>query len=558
MFRALIAGLVLFVPSLPCNAENSVNGSTPLLPGRPLGTLIKMNRIAVLDSPAAGEILSAASGFDLDHDGKREFIFRAGQSLPGDDNTPLEFYESVADDTFVLVHVLDLEDSGPDVYVAADTGDIDEDGLADLVIRAKDFIGAGVSIRGVRVYESISASKYPTELVWETVNRLPGNSWPRIADTDLDGKQEIVTKEPLQRLMIYENDGDDSYVESYSLDPIPGEYTGTQSFEVVGDLDGDGRDEILHGGGGATLVNLVALESTEDDTYEHIWSLELPITNVVLIVDAGDLDGDGKNEFLTGGFTGGMGSVLLVLESIGDNEVEIVATFIQPASGDFYTSANVADVDGDGRREIVFATGSVVKIYENVGDNAWAEIWSGSGGSIQAIGAGDHDQDGKDEIIFRGGPIGFGSTGIWEIDPEDAADMDGDDTVDVIDNCPMDFNPGQEDADSDGVGDACDNCLFGPNPSQGAAPLAQTIVATDPVTFAWPVAGDVVYVRGDLATVNTYAVDTVQPLVLAMSLVDASLPESGAGYYYLVRPDCLVGSWQTTIGAEPARDAALP
>lgn len=37
-------------------------------------------------------------------------------------------------------------------------------------------------------------------------------------------------------------------------------------------------------------------------------------------------------------------------------------------------------------------------------------------------------------------------------------DSDADCICDLIDNCPNDYNPGQEDYDGDGIGDACDNC----------------------------------------------------------------------------------------------------
>ena len=128
----------------------------------------------------------------------------------------------------------------------------------------------------------------------------------------------------------------------------------------------------------------------------------------------------------------------------------------------------------------------------------------------------------------------------------------------MIDNCPTQSNPGQEDADRDTVGDVCDNCIYGPNPTQGPAIFGQDVVADDSQTFSWRVAADVVYVKGNLTNVSTYTVDLVDSIVLTDNLTDSSVPASGVGFYYLVRPDCLVGSWQTSLGAEPERDLALP
>gem|GEM_PF-1759583 len=45
-------------------------------------------------------------------------------------------------------------------------------------------------------------------------------------------------------------------------------------------------------------------------------------------------------------------------------------------------------------------------------------------------------------------------------------DSDEDGLLDAYDNCPQDYNPGQEDGDTDGVGNACDNCPAAPNPGQ--------------------------------------------------------------------------------------------
>ncbi len=51
------------------------------------------------------------------------------------------------------------------------------------------------------------------------------------------------------------------------------------------------------------------------------------------------------------------------------------------------------------------------------------------------------------------------------------------------------------------------------------------------------------YVKGDLAGVSTYTVDLVDSVALTSEFTDSSVPASGAGFYYLVRPDCGVGSW---------------
>ncbi|UCE19780.1 MAG: PKD domain-containing protein [Gemmatimonadota bacterium] len=51
------------------------------------------------------------------------------------------------------------------------------------------------------------------------------------------------------------------------------------------------------------------------------------------------------------------------------------------------------------------------------------------------------------------------------LDPP-SLDDDGDGILDVEDNCPIVYNPGQEDTDGDGPGDACDNCPHVYNPEQ--------------------------------------------------------------------------------------------
>jgi hypothetical protein len=161
-----------------------------------------------------------------------------------------------------------------------------------------------------------------------------------------------------------------------------------------------------------------------------------------------------------------------------------------------------------------------------------------------------------DEIIFRENESFF--SGVWEIDMAYAADADGDGRVDVVDNRPDLGNPGQEDADGDEVGDACDNCIPVSNPEQGPAAFEQTVVASDTATFTWPEPADVMVLRGGLAGISAYPVDWTDTLAGAEQLVDGQTPAGGSGWYYLLRPSCPAGSWQSEVGAEPGRDATLP
>jgi hypothetical protein len=66
------------------------------------------------------------------------------------------------------------------------------------------------------------------------------------------------------------------------------------------------------------------------------------------------------------------------------------------------------------------------------------------------------------------------------------------------------------------------------------------------------------WVKGEIAAVGTYATTGGGTLSGATSLdISGDEPAPATGLYYLVRLlGC--GSWQSSPGAEPARDAALP
>jgi len=211
---------------------------------------VHMLRVAAVPTPAA-TVLTHHQGLDLDHDGLREFVIKAAQ--PGTSFVNIfEFYECTGDNSFVLVHSLDLS-ANQDSYYPGDAGDSDGDGLAELVVFGKDYVGMPTANYVIRLYESESPTTYPTQKVWEANDNA--NGWPvgaLISDTDGDGRQEIIvggkaatTTGSVPRVAAFESNGNDLYGQTLYQELPP---AASQSLAVANDLDGDGRNEVLFGG----------------------------------------------------------------------------------------------------------------------------------------------------------------------------------------------------------------------------------------------------------------------------------------------------------------------
>ena len=89
------------------------------------------------------------------------------------------------------------------------------------------------------------------------------------------------------------------------------------------------------------------------------------------------------------------------------------------------------------------------------------------------------------------------------------------------------------------------------------AVFSQTVVAQDKNTLSWGTPDHARFVKGDLPAVSSYLITGTGELPAATWLdISSDNPGSGDGLYYLIR-SLACGSWQTTPGAEPDRDAEL-
>jgi hypothetical protein len=71
-----------------------------------------------------------------------------------------------------------------------------------------------------------------------------------------------------------------------------------------------------------------------------------------------------------------------------------------------------------------------------------------------------------DPTPWQGGQVVTAIQAALVICPVTQNDSDGDGIIDILDNCPNIYNPGQQDSDGDGIGDVCDNCPTINNPGQ--------------------------------------------------------------------------------------------
>ncbi len=164
---------------------------------------------------------------DLDHDGKPEVImsrYDEEQSFG-----PLQIYEFESG-----YFELRLETAFR--VIPRDAGDVDGDGLSDMLL------GFG---QRTYLFEAVSADSFPTRLVWQDTAAFWGAQY---ADTDGDGRGEIIGRQGDAGYSILESDGNNGFTESAFLaNPTRGANRLGVPRVQLWDMDGDGRLELAYG-----------------------------------------------------------------------------------------------------------------------------------------------------------------------------------------------------------------------------------------------------------------------------------------------------------------------
>lgn len=350
---------------------------------------------------------------DVDGDGKTEFIFGAKQDNPSGNTNAGSVYV-YDDDGATLLAQYDGAAAYENMGESVAAGDVDGDGKPEIIIGAWQTSPGGLYKAGsVYVYDD-DLTTLLFQIDGAVESTCIGNS-VAAGDVDGDGKAEIIigakNADPggntnAGGVYIYDDDG------TTLLAQMDGANTTDNlgsSVASAGDVDADGKDEILIGVPGFNSSTGRAYLYDDDGitVLAQYDGVEAGSQLGGAVSSAGDVDGDGKAEILIGA-PGTYNSVLGRAYLYDDNGTTLLAQIDGASNSDLLGGAvaSAGDVDGDGNAEIAIgAYGSVnsVYLYDNDGATLLSQIEgpvTNGGFGISIASAGDLDADGNAEILI--------------------------------------------------------------------------------------------------------------------------------------------------------------
>ena len=297
-------------------------------------------------------------------------------------------------------------------------GDMDGDGKADLVVSTYDTINAGHS--AVFVYRNISANGQILYASPVICTSAPGGTNVKLADLDGDGRLDIIVACSGSGVVSCIRNtttavGALSFATKKEVYPL----SGTPEVAIA-DFDGDGRMDIAAVSYATATVKIFHNEMTSVPTgafptdffgaYAAFDSFSVGSYSGAYpgSIFAADFDGDGKVDIVTSNTYDASVSVLRNTSSSGSFSFN---THIDYSIGGAPTEVQVADMDGDGKPEIIvadFFSNSVAVFANNstsgtINTSSFSRFDYATKDSSYGLNVADLDGDGKTDIVISRG-----------------------------------------------------------------------------------------------------------------------------------------------------------
>jgi hypothetical protein len=379
--------------------------STPFMPTFPGSGVLNSSALAnPVGLTAGGGPFQSAIG-DLDGDGKPDLVLADAA-----DGT-LYVYRNVSANgtltgsSFASPVVLHVGNSNWNGLFGLALGDLDGDGRLDVVV--SNWKDNSVSV--LQNSSSIGNLSFGSQI------DLPVGAQPEgiaVADLDGDGRPDIIVA----------NEGSGTVSILHNLS-VPGQLTANSfatafqlsagsgtSAVTVGDLDGDGRPEIVAVNDSRVQDTLVIFKNVGTN---GVLTTSSFASGVVLSgggnsVAIGDLDGDGLPDLAVGSYGHGTVSVLRNTGTPGVISTSTFATPVNFATGGSVHQVAIADLDGDGLPDLAAVTEmpDQLLLFKNtsspgtISTSSFASPVIFNGGYNEAtVAIGDLNGDGQPDII---------------------------------------------------------------------------------------------------------------------------------------------------------------
>lgn len=254
-------------------------------------------------------------------------------------------------------------------------------------------------------------------------NAFRGGVRVALGDVNGDGVKDVVLAPGVgggPRVKVLDGKTGDQLADFFVYDPS---FTGGL-YVAAGDVNGDGHADIITGTGvgGGPRIRVLDGATLGRTVLEDFFAYDNAFRGGVLVA-SGDLNGDGKAEIIAGTGPGG-GPQVLAFSGEGGHTLQSFFAYDGSFRGGVLVAAG--DLNGDGKAEIIAGTGPgggpVVRAFREDGQELFSKVVGDPSyrGGVE-VGADDVNHNGRDEII--GGVRNGNRVDVHVIDGEHGTDL---------------------------------------------------------------------------------------------------------------------------------------